>query len=73
MSKPPDESLTQGRNRSWLLVKFACKVCLLSRFYHLSVTMTSSKKVEKPQVAHITKWPVGYNLQKFMFDFPRCY
>ncbi len=24
ISKPPDETLKQGRNRSWLLVKFAC-------------------------------------------------
>ena len=23
MNKPPDETLKQGRNRSWLLVKFA--------------------------------------------------
>jgi len=27
MNKPPDETLKQGRNRSWLLVKFACFIC----------------------------------------------
>jgi hypothetical protein len=33
MNKPPDESLKQGRNRSWLLVKFL--VLDLLDIYHI--------------------------------------
>ena len=28
MNKPPDETLKQGRNRSWLLIKLTVKVLL---------------------------------------------
>jgi hypothetical protein len=32
MNKPPDETLKQGRNRSWLLAKFAHQILLQQLF-----------------------------------------
>jgi len=29
MNKPPDETLKQGRNRSWLLIKLVYELCFI--------------------------------------------
>ena len=52
MNKPPDETLKQGRNRSWLLVKFA--------LFHLKGTIKEAARlVLQLDEAQIT--PFGFD------------
>ena len=54
MNKPPDETLKQGRNRSWLLVKKDCEgkssikiiVKLIKIFLNLGLIDTAVKTAE---------------------------
>jgi len=61
MNKPPDETLKQGRNRSWLLVKFSRQECILLK---VLVGFLSGFKIQRKKLLSRSVF-----FSKVMLDF----